>query len=363
MKLFILLICSLPILCGCLSNNQGSYMAFDDVVYIDKFPESIYLTDGEIVDLDIIGIKDIAILDTFLIISSRSRSGLWSIYSIKDSLQLLGDFLKTGNGPNEFSYPPNLYNTIFHTKENQLFAKVADSRKGKIYEMNITESVNKKDLAISSIDDTLRSSMFVIVPLCNNESIYYREINDNLTQQNRYIKSSGGKSEPIHFQRLNQAAIEKGEDHNILSALSGRKSDQDIIIEAALFLNQINIFSVDGLLQKTLCVGSKLNSIEDIQNTFEWNRIYTYTGVRTYNKIWGALYEGETKINYERSRKNLPAIQLFDWNGEPLAELKLDRNITTFAIDFHNGYLYTFDSITDQFYFYDIKKHIKPEWI
>lgn len=92
MKHFYLLLGLLIVSFSCATDKSKGYMAFEDVIYIDKFPQSISVTNANKVEIDIIGIKDIAILDTFLIISSRSRSGLWSIYSIKDSLQLLGDF-------------------------------------------------------------------------------------------------------------------------------------------------------------------------------------------------------------------------------------------------------------------------------
>ncbi len=50
----------------------------------------------------------------------------------------------------------------------------------------------------------------------------------------------------------------------------------------------------------------------------------------------------------------MPKIQLFDWNGNPLAEILLDRQATSFDIDFVNGNLYILDGQTEEFYRYDI---------
>ena len=54
-------------------------------------------------------------------------------------------------------------------------------------------------------------------------------------------------------------------------------------------------------------------------------------------------------------RKKEPIIRLFDWEGNPLAEIKLNRFITSFDMDLRNGYLYTMDHQTDEFYQYDIQ--------
>ena len=51
-------------------------------------------------------------------------------------------------------------------------------------------------------------------------------------------------------------------------------------------------------------------------------------------------------------------IFLFDWNGEPLAQLNLNDFATAFDIDLINGYLYTLDWRTEAFYKYDIREII-----
>lgn len=229
--------------------------------------------------------------------------------------------------------------------------------------MNVSTSARNQKLDIKQINDSLLNSIFTVISLEGNNNIYCREITPDQAQQIRYVNKDGERQITKNLTRLNQAAVEMGDDHNILSTIAVKKPDQDVIVEVAVFLNQINIFSVDDTLSKTLCVGKKLNAIEEIQRVGRWNRIYTYGGLRSYPKIWCALYVGETSLDLQLKRKNLPVIQIFDWDGNPLTELKLDRNITSFDIDFQNGYLYTFDSMTEEFYRYNIKDKLQPEWI
>ncbi|MGL4805784.1 MAG: hypothetical protein ACRC26_05500 [Bacteroidales bacterium] len=363
MKHFYFLLGLLIVTFSCATDKSKGYMAFEDVIYIDKFPQSISVTNANKVEIDIIGILDITVQDSFLIISTNNREGMWSVFATYDSLKLLGQFITRGNGPNEFTYPPSFYDSRFYKSGDQLFAKIFDSRSGRLYDMNVSASVNNQKLDMKLIYDSLSNSMFTVIPLEDDNQIYCRQISHDHTQQNRYIKQKGENLIPDNMMRLNQAAIERDEDPNILSAIAAKKMGQDTIVEAAVYLNQLNIFSADGSLGKTLCVGKQLNSIEEIQQKWRWNRVNTYGGLKLYTNIWCALYIGETNKDSELGRKNLPVIQIFDWDGNALTEMKLDRNITYFDIDFKNGYLYTFDSMTDEFYRYNIKDKLQPEWV
>jgi len=45
---------------------------------------------------------------------------------------------------------------------------------------------------------------------------------------------------------------------------------------------------------------------------------------------------------------------LFDWEGRPLAELKLTRFVNSFDIDMVNKTLYVFDVYNDKMFAYDL---------
>lgn len=102
-----------------------------------------------------------------------------------------------------------------------------------------------------------------------------------------------------------------------------------------------------------------LDNIENIQDREKKDRIYTFTDLRLFSKFWGAVFVNEDKMTYQTERKKLPVIMLFDWQGEPLAELKLNHFITMFDIDFRNGNLYALDIYTDVLYKYNISDILK----
>lgn len=114
------------------------------------------------------------------------------------------------------------------------------------------------------------------------------------------------------------------------------------------------IYSPEGTFGKTITLAKKIDNIETIQDTPRANRIYTYNTARLFPDFFGVIYFNEEAIAFETERKTLPSIQFFNWNVEPLMELKLDRFFTDFDIDFTNGCLYIFDQPMEELYKYDI---------
>ncbi len=103
-------------------------------------------------------------------------------------------------------------------------------------------------------------------------------------------------------------------------------------------------------------MGDKLNSIEQIEATHRWDRLFTFEDLRFYEKFWGVLYINETAKDYQLGRKNRPIIYLFDWTGSPIAELKLKEPATSFDINMNRGELLALDNQTDRFFKYDISE-------
>lgn len=339
---------------SCTSSTESSdYMAFENVQYIEEFPLSFTLSGEKEVDLDIIGMKDFIVFDTFLIASTVDNNGFWSCFQTKN-LKFLGKLLKQGVGPNEFVYRPDVSSSQFYYQNNSLFSNLYDFQTGKLYKINITESLQTNKFKFSLINDSLPPFIFDFLAIDSN-SYYCKEIANEQTQQIRCILQKGEKIIPEGWNRLNQCTLKNQEDFNILSTITQKSPLNNIIVEAPISLNQINMYSADGKFNKTICVGKKLDNLNKIQDKPKWFRKYTYGDLRTYNYFFGALYIGDTNMAFQTKRESLPIIQLFNWEGKPLAELRLNRFITSFDIDLHDGILFTIDNQTDEFYRYDIQ--------
>lgn len=337
------------------SNNSNvlNHLSFKNVEYIDDFPTNISIHDGEQVNLDYIGMTDFRVIDTLIIASSGMHDTFWTLFSTKD-LSKKGSFISKGQGPNELLFPPNLNSeTSFIYKNDTLFSNIYDFQTGKYYILNLTESIKTQKTSIQQTKDSLPPFLFALARL-NDACFYCKEIADGGTRQSRFLLTSEGKNVVDKFITPNNIKVSGGENTNILSTISVKHPTKDIIAEGCIGLNQINLFSISGSLDKTLCVGKKLDRIHEIQNMKHWERLYTYGGMRAYDSCFAALYVGLDQKAYQVGPRTPSQIQFFTWDGEALGKILLDCFITHFDIDFKNGFLYVLNSQNDELFRYNI---------
>jgi len=329
-------------------------MTFDEVRYVDTFPQTFSLNNGVEVDLesmDILGVNGFRVYDSLLIMSTRDTEGFWYFLSLPDC-RYLGKFLTMGQGPYEFYEPPAVEQSEVMRENGNLFAVIYHFHQGKLYKMNIDESLRNRQLNIKTIHDALPTELFDFV-MIDSLTYFCKEISDNETQQNRYILVSGERIVPRNFEKLNSAQIRDHEDYNLLATQTKYNFTNGKFVEITARLNYINMYSTDGSFAKTICVGKRLDNIEKIQDTDFRDRLYTFSDLRQFPRFWGVVLRNEASFTKERTQ--LPSILLFDWNGKPLAQLNLTDFAQEFDIDLINGHLYTLDRKTDVFCRYDIR--------
>jgi hypothetical protein len=351
--------CLFVVMAGCRNNPKASsdYMILDDIQYTTKFPQSFMLDQAIDIDfesMNIIGVSDFRVYDSLLVLSTKDKEGALSFLSLPDE-HFLGKFLTLGQGPNEFHFNPMFTQITFFEEEGVRFAWIYDMLTGKLYKMNIDKSISNNQLSMS-VYEKLPPSLF---DFCVIDSVtFFCKEMANEQQQIRYIWDKGEKTTLPHLEKLNLATIrDEGEsfDINLLSTIVKYNVLKGRIVESNACLNYINLYSLDGSFEKTICIGDKLDNIDKIQNIDMWDRIDTFGDLRLFPQFWGVLYKNESMKDSQIDRKILPTIFLFDWDGNPLAELKLNRFITGFDIDMTNGYLYASDHQTDVFFKYDIR--------
>ncbi len=351
-KLSIVLFVFILALSGCKPSASPDYMILDKVVYVEKFPQVFALTDGEPLDLGVLGANSLSVQDSLLIVSSSDPEGYWSFFSLP-ALEYKGKYLHNGNGPNEFLFSPWVDQQHFSTEQGALFADIYDYQTGKLYRMNVTETVRGGQLSIAPADHQLPCALFGFRVL--GDGVFFcKEPNDAHTQQVRYLLDRGEKKSGRNMDQLNLASVSSDQDLNLLSLHTTSNGDGSRIVEAALALNQINLYSIDDSFGKTICTGKQIDHIGKVQDIGRPDRMYNYMDLRMHSDFFGALYLNDTDGNFELGTSRLPVIRIFDWDGNPLAEIQPERTITTYDIDFRNGWLFTLNYNTEEIYKYDI---------
>ena len=359
--LFVLLV-SLLLLTGMSSCVQeftpSKFMTFDSVNYVNEFPYVIELTEGKVPEIDVMGINDFCIVDSIIFFSQRGSDSLWSLFSLPD-YKLLGKCFTKGNGPGEFVGVPRVaFKTDFFHEKGDLFANIYDFQTGKVMRSNISASLVQRKNVMSVLCDSLPSGLFSFISV--SDSIFFcKEISPDFTKQCRFMagKSTGVLSPVV--QHLNEAKVDDSKDINIISTIAKINRLNGRIVEMPIGLNYINLYSLKGDFAKTICIGDELDNIRDIEAQNEWNRLYTYSDLRLFKDFWGVVSIMEDMKTFQTSRKKYPSILLFNWEGKPLAELKLTRFINSFDIDMINKRLYVFDVYNDEMFSYDISEVMK----
>ncbi|UJP65396.1 hypothetical protein [Mongoliitalea daihaiensis] len=335
------------------SSDETLHMAFDDVGYILEFPLEVNLNKKGFPEVNSVGMREIKILENYLIIEKSSSGALWEIYDLPD-YKFLGSFFKIGDGPLEFMQGSDLNKVAFEKENGSLLAYMYDFQKGRVMKFNVSESLELDQEVLTEYVGDIIPFSFAFAKLDSN-TFFVKEVFNRDTQQVRYTITNGKKKPLDVAAKLNDVTIQEGEDFNILSTLTGYNRIKDRVIEAPIGLNNINIYAIDGTFKKSICLEEKLSDIKQIQSTFRWNRIYTIANLSLFDDFFGIVFINENEGVYQMSRKKLPSILLFDYEGKPLAKIGTGEHFTSFDIDFKNQTMYTFDVHSDEFIKYDLQ--------
>ena len=329
-------------------------MILDRVVFIEGFPKSFTLGDGTLLDFYIMKARSLKIQDSLLIVSAEDDDGFWAFFSLPEH-EDLGKYIMKGRGPNEFVYSPLTDRQYFYKEAGERFATIYDHDRGVAYKINIGETLRDRRLSIKPVGFPVPRGMFDFVTL-NDSTFLCRGLSDDRRQQPRYLLQNGRRKSTENLDKLNLARIRHNEDHNILNSWIQTNHDGRRIVEASMDLNYINLYSLDDSFGVTICIGRKLDNISRIQDIAPEDRVIRYKHLKAYPDFFAALDINELLHRELIKGPRDCVIQFFDWDGNPLAELKLNHHVSSFDIDFANGYLYTLNYITEEIYRHDFRE-------
>jgi len=346
---------------SCCTRKQSSspdYMVLDQIVFATKFSQEIQLFDSDKIEMDeTIGALNFTSVDSLLIFSTSNSAGMWSFFS-NLKYEWRGRFLLRGNGPNEFVQTPTVgAKTSFYTKDNEFFASIYDFTKGKVYVMNISRTLGENKLVIRLINDELPPFLSSLI-MIDSVTFFCREVSKDQSKEERFLLKNGVRNVPDVLNKLNKAVM-SAEATSVQAAIIKRNGNNERFVEVPLNLNYINIYSIDGAFAKTICTQNRLDNISDVQKQKTQDRIYRHADLQIYDYFFGVLCIDEEWKMMQTERKKLPVVQFFNMDGKPLVKLTLNNFATSFSIDINNGYLYTFDFVTSEFYRYDIQNIVR----
>lgn len=339
------------------SCNNANYFSFDNLVEITDYPIKVKLQNTDVVDvLDVeaIGIQGIRIIDEYILLSSSDSLGTIALFD-KEGNRIITPFLKRGNGPGEMLYQPFISWMTFYGKHEDLLGLY--DFKGNYLEYNLSEIIDsgevKWDILTDSLDISHGSRYFRL-----SDNFYFcRKINASYSGYERNVQSGGSiiLNEFPNMSFLNSFAAS---DFNIFSTMILYDEFRNIVVELGSRLNVIHIYSLDDHdFNITLSIGDPI-SLDYVESLSHSEMPKSYYDGKAYRNCFAGLYLGTTMEELNSGNYNYPKIHIFDYEGNPIAEISLPVRTQFFDIDFENGCLYVVDDPSENILSFDLPDSI-----
>lgn len=343
---------TMALVCGC-SSEQSPELIFEDVTVVSETPYDVHVGETQKIELATIGCTDFTVKNDKLLVTTSNKEGLVDVYNWPE-MEFKGSFIQIGNGPLE------VYNQLFtndfsyYTQDDDLHVNFYDGYTSAI-DWNVDESVRNQKISMvkSKINLPVEDGGVISYSYLGGNDCLYRHISDDATSQIRVLSLAGGESSNEYIDHLNSVSIPKIKDSflfNIMSTYTRVNKERNLVVEVPLFMNHINIYGIRGKsFAKSIRIGEKVESVKKLFNEGATGMQLVFYDARAYDDFFGVVYKDKYDL------KALPVIYFFNWDGDPLCSVKMDRNINFFDIDFVHEKLLVFDSTTESLFACDFR--------
>ncbi len=317
---------------SCESKGAPLYFAFDKVNYVKSFPETKDLTKvkPEVIDLDIIGMQNVCIYDSLLCVMTANANGYMAVYN-KKTMQFYGSFIKQGRGPGEVLQNPG-FNRFSRSKDGRLF--VYDNTQ--TIELDLPASVKSGHTVASVYKKNQPNSNDYYIVVSDTFKIA-KSIKNTMDGYTRIVIKDGKNYSTASQIILNGKVLDtKGDPgkFNLIGSAMAYNSAKDVVVEMSIMTNTINLYSLFSDFALTLCVGEKLDDIHRLEKAIYGSTGNVFIDIKTYDDIFLVLYA---------KGKGNRTVMAFQWDGTPVASVKVPAYVDSVCADLDNNVLYAVD--------------------
>lgn len=311
------------------------------VIIIHDFPKEGSLT-AEIKDIPPVAMTPSYIFTSgnYLVLYNNKKDTLFDIFSIPE-LKLLHSSGTKGEGPQDFY---QLERRMFLPTKKGF--KVFSQPDKKIKEVWITDSTLWIDNEQSKKFEIDQIPVNGVIALNDTSIIYWGNIDSDAEYVSHGI-ISGAKTFCSYpkWDKKNRpdAPIFKYVKNSILN------KDHSRFISFYGYFKQFRIYNTDGKLLKDVAVQHPPYE-NTIKEKAEERIIYYHIPPQTYEDYIYVMCKNAT-----RSEEKIQELQVWNWEGEPIARYNMDRKLTIFTISPENKKIYAIDGENeDKIYVYDL---------
>lgn len=345
---------------GC--SNNSDYLNGD--VSTINTPISTDTLIGEKIILDGLYTGKFSVYDSLMFfVSQKFPLNLVSVFSL-NSLKQIASLCQKGNGPDESSF-------ITHYKQFELRKSNihlwVDNNHSALSSLNLSQSIKNKTTIYDSTKIKLNWTKDFKIPflyafaLDDEHYIVKNQAKDSPSNNIEYIPGAYNifdrkSNKPIQTVVLfKKPIINKFNESKLLypkeiyfSSIDGIKPDHTKIAMAMVRLSQINILD----LKSNKLRGYRLKNTQDFEYlTKDPNEFITFH--RDISVDNDFIYVSFVNIKKDKKRNPINLIHIYNWNGEFVKRLFLNKSFINMTIDSKNKIIYTLDE-NDEIYKYDM---------
>lgn len=325
-------------------------MVAGDVVAIHSFPAEGRLEAVKDFKIDERKLRSVGVVDSLLIMG---QSGRWSLYSL-DGSRKYGECLKSGD--NGLKYMPWIGSALFAVENDSLVAYIDNVTERCVLRLNLSEFVAGGENYLENAYTITDAPGWIwdIIPISSDRAALLLH-DDKAKCFRRFIYDANeGKTRPLALSPSSDPVWEKEEDDKIFTRMTRYEPTRDRFVEFMYWLNQINMYSPDGEVAKTICVGQDIpDNISEIENRPRADIREAYISGSVWPVGFGAAYNG-LSYSDEKNRDNLSTeLQFFDWDARPVYKTEIPFYVSGFDIDFDRRILYAIDKKNDRLRAFD----------
>ena len=322
-------------------DSPNPFMSFDNSRFVDVTANEIALNNAKEVSLPDAGVWEVQIIDDYLVTTNFGDKGLISVFSFPD-LEKLGSFFDKGNGPFELRETLSFSRMRVVSENGQTNIYIPDG-KNNIINFDLTDSALFNQLSATYKFRDIPHSMFLNI-FIDDSTAFCKNLAGYSDKQERFIYVNDTLIVPESMAILNETTVPVQNDDFMFNAITtafGYNPQFDIVAEASIYMNNINLYGIRNDIRKTLYIGKKISVNDVCHGGGGMKRMITM--MQPYDDMFAIL-----------TCNKRPTIVAFDWDGNYMFTLVIpDKEVSCFGFDFKRHTVYTFDSDSETMKIYD----------
>ncbi|HPR31897.1 MAG TPA: BF3164 family lipoprotein [Prolixibacteraceae bacterium] len=286
------------------------------------------------------------VVDSFLIIKQSQGVSLFSIFSLPDCKHIC-DFGKKGHGPGEF-----IYSFDFCPLYCEKSGFVVSNKLISLNYYQIEDLINEKFMPYKVIYLPPKLNRFREITAIGDSLIFGASYGGNMEM----FKFNNISNTLECFREFPDNYPEMSNEHktNLYAYFLASKPDNTQFVRVYESQGKIEVFNLNS--NKTIIIKYKNfpsleenlhldNSSRDLryftnQKIFCWGIQATnkYIYLRVYNDNYTNIVGDDDLL-----RTFIPDIHVFDWNGNPIAKIKISEYFDYYCVDLNDDYIFTCD--------------------